>query len=388
MKHKIIVTLIHGTFAKNAPWVSENSEFRNRLNRQLLDEVCFQTLNWSGKNSNEARLSAAKELIVLLQKQLSKYPKHKKFIISHSHGGNIALYALRDLGESANEFNLITMGTPFLNKSIRNYEKNFRILVNTYTGVFGVLGALVCLIPCGLAALILEKINPHYEIGWLFLGMFIYGIWLTPIFWDFFANNREKALTKIPLKIKSAYETFSLDSVKYRKKIYVTYDSKDEIKIYFSRLLSIWESIFFGIDKVLKLTSIAGWLLLGLLIFGIGAAVIITILIDKAASDRWIEGWSTVFAYSLPVFFFATVISLLVPIFLAFFKSNPFILGWENFSHMLFIKTYPDIRPPERFRCKMQEYKVKKENIFRLRHSIYNNQQVITDICHAINTGM
>ncbi len=119
MKYHIV--LIHGTFAPNAPWTDSNSDFCKRITNQLDGDVTFQVFNWSGKNSHKSRLSAAKELKAILETGCGE-SDCKKIIIAHSHGGNIAMYALKELGEKAKDFELITMATPFLNTEKRDYK--------------------------------------------------------------------------------------------------------------------------------------------------------------------------------------------------------------------------------------------------------------------------
>jgi len=51
---------------------------------------------WSGQNSHTARAAAASELGELLKKLTQQYPNANIYLIAHSHGGNVALYAIRD----------------------------------------------------------------------------------------------------------------------------------------------------------------------------------------------------------------------------------------------------------------------------------------------------
>lgn len=71
--------------------------------------------NWSGRNGHSARLSAGKELAAFLLSAREKYPGAKQFIVCHSHGGNVALYAHRILAqETSDPTNIIALATPFI----------------------------------------------------------------------------------------------------------------------------------------------------------------------------------------------------------------------------------------------------------------------------------
>jgi hypothetical protein len=56
------ITLIHGTFAKRAPWTMERSKLRQAIARELGEEVQFYQFEWSGKNTDAARIRASYDL--------------------------------------------------------------------------------------------------------------------------------------------------------------------------------------------------------------------------------------------------------------------------------------------------------------------------------------
>lgn len=93
--HPFVITLIHGTFAPGAGWANqEDSALRKALLTAFPDQVQCRSCDWSGKNTHEARLLAAAEFAAH-QKTLSLADGGiPNFVISHSHGGNVALYVL------------------------------------------------------------------------------------------------------------------------------------------------------------------------------------------------------------------------------------------------------------------------------------------------------
>ncbi|MES3023815.1 MAG: hypothetical protein V4857_19795 [Pseudomonadota bacterium] len=115
LDEQLIVTLVHGTFAPHAQWTTPGSLLYESIKREYGELAEIHTFVWSGENSHAARLGAGEALGAHLAR-LSASAMHKKhLIIAHSHGGNVALYALKcrpDLIPSL--AGLVTMATPFL----------------------------------------------------------------------------------------------------------------------------------------------------------------------------------------------------------------------------------------------------------------------------------
>jgi len=123
--HKI--TLVHGTFAANSDWVTEDESsapegFRGRLKSKLGEDTSFcvpkpwGSASFFGKYkdlTNSARLNGAENLKQeLLQHEKVEGEKH--FLLAHSHGGNVAMYALQDKQVQQRVDGLICMATPFM----------------------------------------------------------------------------------------------------------------------------------------------------------------------------------------------------------------------------------------------------------------------------------
>lgn len=129
-----LVVLVHGTWARgvipyfrkdNAPWCEDGSEVRESCKEVLGEDVVFHPFVWSGRNSPTARTSAAEQLLRTLQQLDKDFPAAKKFIVSHSHGGNIAMYAMRDCADILEIDGLACFSTPFLHVRPRNYRGNW-----------------------------------------------------------------------------------------------------------------------------------------------------------------------------------------------------------------------------------------------------------------------
>ena len=107
-KPVLIFTLVHGTFSKGAPWVKNDHDptlFRTRLRVALEAEFDVQyddTFDWGHDsflrpwdNTLSARKSGAKKLIDHLTTAVNG-DEARRYLVAHSHGGNIALQALKD----------------------------------------------------------------------------------------------------------------------------------------------------------------------------------------------------------------------------------------------------------------------------------------------------
>ena len=76
--------------------------------------VEFRRFRWSGVNSHTHRLAAAAGLRQLLKQSVNDYPSSSHFVVAHSHGGNVACYAMQDDGLRDAVRGVICLGTPFL----------------------------------------------------------------------------------------------------------------------------------------------------------------------------------------------------------------------------------------------------------------------------------
>src|SRR5262249_9551960 len=106
-RHQLLVTLVHGTWPhgffprlrRRGPlWFEEGSPFLAQLGAEL-DGIPHKinALQWTGANSVNERDAVAHRLAENLSAEHSEHPQAIQLIIAHSHGGNIALRALRHL---------------------------------------------------------------------------------------------------------------------------------------------------------------------------------------------------------------------------------------------------------------------------------------------------
>ncbi|NEE17283.1 hypothetical protein G3M58_63795 [Streptomyces sp. SID7499] len=113
---------------------------------------------WSGKNSHRARDQATSELVAHLESSIQEDPKAWRWIIAHSHGGNIALRAKMAVEQSNTRtipLSVVTLATPFIHSRGRVVS----FYQSMMTALFGVL-----LIAGGWAGVLSE---PRTVIDWI-----------------------------------------------------------------------------------------------------------------------------------------------------------------------------------------------------------------------------
>jgi hypothetical protein len=110
-----IITLVHGTFAKHAPWTREGPLWDQLSDTaKLHGTTLFKRFCWSGSNSHSDRLTAGEALQKELIEVAEKFSNVRNYIIGHGHGGNVMLYATKEKEVSENITGMITMATPFI----------------------------------------------------------------------------------------------------------------------------------------------------------------------------------------------------------------------------------------------------------------------------------
>jgi alpha-beta hydrolase superfamily lysophospholipase len=75
--------------------------------------VMLERCEWSGGNGAADRKDGAAKLAACLRGNGQK-PQEHRFIVAHSHGGNVALYALRDPEVERLVDGVVCMATPFI----------------------------------------------------------------------------------------------------------------------------------------------------------------------------------------------------------------------------------------------------------------------------------
>jgi hypothetical protein len=160
----ILVTLVHGTFAREAEWTELNSSFATELKRQLTPEIKMTRWQWSGKNDFFDRNLASeqfKNYLLSVRKGSDKGVPH--YIIAHSHGGNVVLDAMRAVESKGMSENLIFLGTPFFHfRGRKNKELN---------GLLKMACMITSLIAAAFAAAFVAAVFSRFGIAPLIFGI-------------------------------------------------------------------------------------------------------------------------------------------------------------------------------------------------------------------------
>lgn len=93
------------------------SQLRSYLRDHIDAPVGYLQFHWSGSNTHSARIKAGERLAGFLTEAFGKYPDYAHAMVCHSHGGNVAQYALRRLPPIVREERkvyCIYIGTPFI----------------------------------------------------------------------------------------------------------------------------------------------------------------------------------------------------------------------------------------------------------------------------------
>jgi hypothetical protein len=139
----VVVTLVHGTFARRADWTLPSSRLCRSISAAAHGPVRFEQFLWSGWNAVTSRRRGVERLTSHLTALLARWPNAQHFVIGHSHGGNIAFQAMRDAAVESRMAGVVCLSTPFLCAAPRNLGPVGPIAI----WWFPVVVALFCLVP-------------------------------------------------------------------------------------------------------------------------------------------------------------------------------------------------------------------------------------------------
>lgn len=113
--------LVHGTFGARASFLDENSPLRQAISRHASPSgVDFRPFKWGLLNNTFfARARASRRLATLLAKASAEDPSARHVLIAHSHGGNVALKTVDQVGPQVSVAGVVTMATPFIESIAR-----------------------------------------------------------------------------------------------------------------------------------------------------------------------------------------------------------------------------------------------------------------------------
>lgn len=141
-----VVHFVHGTwqfgllahrlrFLRKRPlWFESGSSIRDDIESRVPLGTRFETFEWSGDNSFVARDDAATQFVAHLRHAIDAFPRANHLIVAHSHGGTVAVEALRKdpkLTQSG-VTGMMSIATPFVSlhrQSGSNWEGAFMLVI-------------------------------------------------------------------------------------------------------------------------------------------------------------------------------------------------------------------------------------------------------------------
>lgn len=123
-----MVILIHGSFARDAAWPRPGSSLRRRIERDAPGALTFYQFQWSGKNTHRARLEAGRSFATYLRDVKTRHTDARIVAITHSHGGNVVLYAAKHLEIDRYLDGMVSLGAPFVHVRPRDVTQYARTL--------------------------------------------------------------------------------------------------------------------------------------------------------------------------------------------------------------------------------------------------------------------
>lgn len=370
------VVLIHGTFAKDADWTKEGSKLVKAISQiEGSEPISF---SWSGKNSHKARKIASDELADFLRSDALLHPDAKRTIVAHSHGGNVALRALRQIEDEVEVEDLICLGTPFL---VCNESKSSSIgLVLKIT--LGLLFFSVFIVPLLyltiliMIALAVDDLGPAWVIGWtllfcitLVLSFVVPRYLVRRISRYIVARHRDLA---DDLDWPKAKVTAMLNYQISRDEAYLsvsTFSWLGQLPAKVWNYLERFASRFFWISFALGMTATFAFDFIG-------------------SPDHWAMN-----IFLVPSFFVFLAIFLLIPLTLLavltpLLRSLPVAFGWEGLMQHFIYDVVITSDPMNYWRGELRSEKLLLDpKLWRVRHSaFYDNDTVLSDIVSLIRS--
>jgi hypothetical protein len=326
----VVVTLVHGTWGRNSPFTRVDSPLRKYLQENLGGEVRFLSFEWNGSNTNTARLQAGNELAEFLKRAFKTHAGFAHVVVCHSHGGNVALYSLRDRKVRERLDGIVSVATPFLastnesEKWLDNLEMPLlffsqRLSVTQWFRV----GILIVAVFLGTLAL---NLGPSVR-GFHLLPMFyllavvlvLFGIpWVRRRFsmaHEQIANLRQPDPIPVPmlcLRVRFDEPGFFLQALSFIGSLpLLIYQALAPITLWAAIIISALSAVPFVVSifcralrqyslesALMQYAGIGALIVFGLLLLNIGCSVLCSLALNLALAhpagfglDSWTQGW-------------------------------------------------------------------------------------------------
>lgn len=147
-----IVILVHGTFAKKAPWTFPPAPMTQSLKQDIGNGLLVVPHAWSGRNSFSARRKGALGLLKMVRRLSRAHPDVPLFLIGHSHGGSICYTVSGSRGGRQLVDGITTLSTPFI--QIGSLEISGTLKTNVWIATF-LASMIICMMMFAIARAVL-----------------------------------------------------------------------------------------------------------------------------------------------------------------------------------------------------------------------------------------
>ena len=404
---EIVATLVHGTFASGAQWCVPSSPFRQALNSEFKERILCSVFSWTGKNSHSARLAAGEELRAHPTLLIAEHPEAAHFVIAHSHGGNVAAYALRDESLQQRIRGVVCVATPYLRCRPRDLSKtlslSFLVLIPVSAAVAAIGAGLLAIVCTVILSMLFGGASSLPEEVWWIAVLAYVALWgvLTWRINQRLANRIESRFEPALLARQQATLDRYDPAFLHTPRILSVSTALDEAGLHL-RLLRLLASVPFVLwpPAMAILLCLCGvleiFLMLSLLLYVLPKMIpeLATLRVDASLGLASIVGnlSGTVIALVAPVFLFAllaTLWHLLMFITPKIVRSPFYGFGGETFwdNVLLDIQTCDEpfaanVEHLRRMVSRVHFGKAHKRWLFlRLAHSaVYDDQHVVHEI--------
>ena len=385
-----IVHLVHGTFAHETEWIHPDSSLAKRVKASLGTETDVAPFNWSGDNSHSARRVAGDRLALKIRDFDRENPGKPQYIIAHSHGGNVASYALSDAEVSSKVTAVVCLGTPFIKAHARDLTGAQRLV--RWVLIAGMLAVLIVTIAIVIAGIRLGfdpefhksllKVRPALPEDFINSSLFpIYMIftfflvaggvgWLfsRPLFWLWRFTNRKG----LPGLAAAQADIIERLNAKFGNTPVLVVDTKGDEAAWWLALMSRIASFSYKILRPSRFT------VMGMLI--LCALAGLPLLIEASQNSQTLS--FLLFLLIIPILLFVTSTTILASlgwllclIWPAFFRSHPLGFGRDDFLQSFIVEISSNEIPEKSTRLHQETITVKGKG---LRHSrLYQEEDVL-----------
>jgi len=380
---KDIIIFVHGTFAKEASWMKEDS----KIYKVLSENFNIKPFNWSGKNSHIARHHASKRLYIFIENLINKNKSRKINIISHSHGGNVVLKSLKYSDKNIENINtIICLGTPFISMATKEFPISMTILsfIFSIISYYAIIIFLVYII-----SLFLNMEKHSIAVGFLLLAVVVSSMYFQNKIFNFLEKKIVNFWDKTSLFLKNFYTQPLIKKIN----VFCAYTNQDEAYNLLNRMELI--TSYFQNQYYVNKEKIQ------IIIFLISTSFISITLMENMnfKSEDWIlDLMVKIFA----IFLTSSIITFIIYHFIAyllrlinylltlFFTNHPLSFGFDNILGVIFVRVLIKKLPlNNNYNIYSKEYKFKTDECNELLfHScFYNDDKVINDILAYLNAN-